>query len=139
MIKGCCIGPKKRTLTLRKSLLTHTKKRALEKINLKFIDQLQVRPRKVPDPPGQGCLHGPPQEGPQGVGRPRPYKMGFILQNFWRVTLKNPPGPPGSENSFAILVEACSSCPTPHSHGPIYLFVSKILLVYWFVRDPMAV
>merc|ERR1712083_1227935 len=27
MIKGCCIGPKKRTLTLRKSLLTHTKKR----------------------------------------------------------------------------------------------------------------
>merc|ERR1712076_84333 len=38
MIKGCCIGPKKRTLTLRKSLLTHTKKRALEKISLKFID-----------------------------------------------------------------------------------------------------
>merc|ERR1712066_433520 len=38
MIKGCCIGPKKRTPTLRKSLLTHTKKRALEKINLKFID-----------------------------------------------------------------------------------------------------
>merc|ERR1712034_273233 len=31
-------GPKKRVLTLRKSLLTHTKKRALEKINLKFID-----------------------------------------------------------------------------------------------------
>merc|ERR1711890_225534 len=29
MIKGCCIGPKKRHLTLRKSLLTHTKKRAL--------------------------------------------------------------------------------------------------------------
>merc|ERR1711953_325142 len=38
MVKGCCIGPKKRVLTLRKSLLTHTKKRALEKINLKFID-----------------------------------------------------------------------------------------------------
>ena len=38
MIKGCCIGPRKRMLTLRKSLLTHTKKRALEKINLKFID-----------------------------------------------------------------------------------------------------
>merc|ERR1712227_81726 len=36
--KGYCIGPKKRVLTLRKSLLTHTKKRALEKINLKFID-----------------------------------------------------------------------------------------------------
>merc|ERR1711862_296405 len=38
MIKGCCIGPKNRVLTLRKSLLTHTKKRALEHINLKFID-----------------------------------------------------------------------------------------------------
>merc|ERR1719431_794843 len=38
MIKGATIGHKKRVLTLRKSLLTHTKKRALEKINLKFID-----------------------------------------------------------------------------------------------------
>jgi len=38
LLKGCCIGPKKRVLTLRKSLLTHIKKRALEKINLKFID-----------------------------------------------------------------------------------------------------
>merc|ERR1712102_184373 len=38
MLKGCCIGPKKRILTLRKSLLTHTKKRALENVNLKFID-----------------------------------------------------------------------------------------------------
>merc|ERR1711982_1970 len=40
MLKGCCIGPKKRVLTLRKSLLTHTKKRALEHINLKFIDKV---------------------------------------------------------------------------------------------------
>merc|ERR1712241_91556 len=38
MIKGCCIGPKKRVLTLRKSLLVHTKRRALEDIKLKFID-----------------------------------------------------------------------------------------------------
>jgi len=38
MIKGCTVGVKKRVLTLRKSLLTHTKRRALEKINLKFID-----------------------------------------------------------------------------------------------------
>merc|ERR1712008_567686 len=80
MIKGCCIGPKKRTLTLRKSLLTHTKKRALEKISLKFRHQLQVWPRKIPDPPGQGCLHGPSQEGPQGVVRSRPYKMGFSFK-----------------------------------------------------------
>ena len=39
MLKGaCCIGPKKRVLTLRRSLLTHTNKRALEVVNLKFID-----------------------------------------------------------------------------------------------------
>lgn len=38
MIKGCCIGSKKRVITLRKSLLTHCKRSALECINLKFID-----------------------------------------------------------------------------------------------------
>ena len=41
--------------------------------------QLQVRPRKVPDPPRQGRLHGSPQEGPQGVGRPKLYKMGSSI------------------------------------------------------------
>ncbi|KAL1920367.1 60S ribosomal protein uL3 [Calcarisporiella thermophila] len=38
MIKGCCVGVKKRVLTLRKSLQTHTSRFALEEINLKFID-----------------------------------------------------------------------------------------------------
>merc|ERR1712076_335349 len=38
MIKGACIGHKKRVLTLRKSLKTLTKKRFVEKISLKFID-----------------------------------------------------------------------------------------------------
>ena len=39
MLKGACyIGSKKRVLTLRRSLLTHTNKRALEVVNLKFID-----------------------------------------------------------------------------------------------------
>lgn len=38
MLKGCCIGSKKRVLTLRKSLLKHTKRSALEQIKLKFID-----------------------------------------------------------------------------------------------------
>jgi large subunit ribosomal protein L3e len=38
MIRGCCMGPKKRVITLRKSLLTQTKKKALEHVNLKFID-----------------------------------------------------------------------------------------------------
>jgi len=38
MIKGACVGTKKRVLTLRKSLITHTKRSALEKVSLKFID-----------------------------------------------------------------------------------------------------
>jgi len=38
MIKGCCMGPKKRVITLRKSLMPQTKRVALEKIDLKFID-----------------------------------------------------------------------------------------------------
>jgi len=38
MLKGCIMGPKKRVITLRKSLLTHTKRAATEQINLKFID-----------------------------------------------------------------------------------------------------
>ncbi|CAG8539270.1 13324_t:CDS:2 [Funneliformis mosseae] len=38
MIKGACVGVKKRVLTLRKSLFIHTKRSALEKVSLKFID-----------------------------------------------------------------------------------------------------
>jgi len=38
MLKGCVMGPRKRVITIRKSLLTQTKRAALEKINLKFID-----------------------------------------------------------------------------------------------------
>ena len=38
MLKGCVVGAKKRVLTLCKSLLVQTKRRALEKIDLKFID-----------------------------------------------------------------------------------------------------
>uniref|UniRef100_A0A7N8WVU2 60S ribosomal protein L3 n=1 Tax=Mastacembelus armatus TaxID=205130 RepID=A0A7N8WVU2_9TELE len=38
MVKGCVVGTKKRVLTLRKSLLVQTSRRALEKIDLKFID-----------------------------------------------------------------------------------------------------
>merc|ERR1712071_210796 len=37
MIKGCCMGPKKRVITLRKAF-TSAKRVALEKIELKFID-----------------------------------------------------------------------------------------------------
>lgn len=38
MIKGACVGVKKRVLTLRKSLLVHTRRSALEDVNVKFID-----------------------------------------------------------------------------------------------------
>jgi len=38
MLKGTVVGTKKRVLTLRKSLLHHTSRGALEKVNLKFID-----------------------------------------------------------------------------------------------------
>jgi large subunit ribosomal protein L3e len=38
MIRGCCIGCKKRPITLRKSLMVQTKRFASEKINLKWID-----------------------------------------------------------------------------------------------------
>ncbi|RKO83554.1 ribosomal protein L3-domain-containing protein [Blyttiomyces helicus] len=38
VIKGSCPGVKKRVITLRKSLLVHTKRSALESVSLKFID-----------------------------------------------------------------------------------------------------
>jgi len=38
MVKGSCPGVKKRVLTLRKSLLVHTRRSALENVSLKFID-----------------------------------------------------------------------------------------------------
>ncbi|GAA5882893.1 hypothetical protein JCM8547_003555, partial [Rhodosporidiobolus lusitaniae] len=38
LIKGSCPGVNKRVITLRKSLIKHTSRKALEKINLKFID-----------------------------------------------------------------------------------------------------
>ncbi|TPX58661.1 hypothetical protein SpCBS45565_g07941 [Spizellomyces sp. 'palustris'] len=38
MVKGSTPGVKKRVLTLRKSLLVHTKRSALEKVQLKFVD-----------------------------------------------------------------------------------------------------
>eukprot|EP00284_Hemiselmis_tepida_P016916 CAMPEP_0174929806 /NCGR_PEP_ID=MMETSP1355-20121228/28783_1 /TAXON_ID=464990 /ORGANISM="Hemiselmis tepida, Strain CCMP443" /LENGTH=401 /DNA_ID=CAMNT_0016176047 /DNA_START=24 /DNA_END=1229 /DNA_ORIENTATION=+ len=38
MIKGSCGGPKKRVITIRKSLLNQTSRNALEEITLKFID-----------------------------------------------------------------------------------------------------
>lgn len=38
LLKGSVPGVKKRVMTLRKSMFTHTSRRALEKIDLKWID-----------------------------------------------------------------------------------------------------
>ena len=38
MLKGCVMGPKKRVITLRKTLLPQTSRMALEEIKLSFID-----------------------------------------------------------------------------------------------------
>lgn len=38
MLKGSIPGTKKRVITIRKSLMTHTSRRDLEKVQLKFID-----------------------------------------------------------------------------------------------------
>jgi large subunit ribosomal protein L3e len=38
MLKGSVPGTKKRVLTIRKSLMVHTSRRDLEKVQLKFID-----------------------------------------------------------------------------------------------------
>ncbi|XP_062308156.1 large ribosomal subunit protein uL3-like [Osmerus eperlanus] len=38
MMKGCVVGPQKRVLTLRKSMLVHTSRKSKETIELKFID-----------------------------------------------------------------------------------------------------
>lgn len=38
MIKGCCVGPKKRVVTLRGTLVGQTSRVALEDIKIKFID-----------------------------------------------------------------------------------------------------
>jgi len=38
MIRGCCVGVKKRVVTLRKTLLTQTSRNSQEEIKLKFID-----------------------------------------------------------------------------------------------------
>merc|ERR1712046_381971 len=38
MLKGCCVGHKKRTIVLRKTLRPQTTRKALEEVKLKFID-----------------------------------------------------------------------------------------------------
>lgn len=56
LIKGGCVGPKKRVVTLRQSLLKQTCRVALEEIKLKFIDTsyiLQIWSWPFPDDGGE--------------------------------------------------------------------------------------
>merc|ERR1719447_2432272 len=58
MIKGAVPGPKKRCLTLRKSLLPQVSRKACEKITLKFIDTSSIRPWTLPARSRKEKLHG---------------------------------------------------------------------------------
>merc|ERR1712211_75309 len=103
MIKGCCIGPKKRTLTLRKFLFTHTKKRALEKINLKFIDTSSKFGHGRFQTPQDKAAFMVPSRRTARSRATKALQNGILFQlYYWRMILINPPGPPGSENTFAI-------------------------------------
>merc|ERR1712173_213066 len=95
MIKGCCIGPKKRTLTLRRGLLRRS---------------TSSSPTPAPSSATEGSR--PPRTRPPSwvpsrrTARSRATKAlqnGILFQlYYWRMILINPPGPPGSENTFAI-------------------------------------
>lgn len=54
MVKGCVVGAKKRVLTLRKSLLEQTSRKAKETIELKFIDTTSKF--------GHGCFQTPQEK-----------------------------------------------------------------------------
>lgn len=80
MLKGSIPGTKKRVITIRKSLMVHTSRRDLEKVQLKFIDTsskfgvraasqfpffvlrsllyFEFAARCVPDLRGKGCVLG---------------------------------------------------------------------------------
>ena len=49
MLKGSIPGTKKRVITLRKSLMVHTSRRDLEKVQLKFIDTSSKFGVRIPD------------------------------------------------------------------------------------------
>jgi len=59
LIRGCCVGPKKRIVILRKSLIAQTNRSALEKITLKFIDtSSKIGHGRFQTPEEKGKFHG---------------------------------------------------------------------------------
>lgn len=104
LLKGSIPGTKKRVITLRKSLMVHTSRRDLEKVQLKFIDtssKFGVRPvlshvygaqmltvvgfwrsaRCLPDCRGEACLPGNTQA--HGVtGLIRCIRFSFKIHRF---------------------------------------------------------
>jgi len=79
LLKGSIPGTKKRVITIRKSLMVHTSRRDLEKVQLKFIDTSSkfgvsgvsyywcklltklIAARLLPNIRGEGCVPGCPQ------------------------------------------------------------------------------
>merc|ERR1712037_988059 len=60
-----------------------------------------------------------------------------IFPVFWRLIHKNPPGPPGSENTFDFQWKLAPPALLPIVMD-LDLFVILKLACYWFVRDPMV-
>ncbi len=92
MVKGSIPGVKKRIMTLRKSLFTHTSRKALEKVELKWIDtSSEFGPRRLPDAPREEAVRGHAQEGP-GCGRVRgcrmPSPMEAVVGRFYGLVSK---------------------------------------------------
>jgi hypothetical protein len=100
MLKGSIPGTKKRVITIRKSLMVHTSRRDLEKVQLKFIDtssKFGVSPRSIscslyvnclrpistarffPNVRRKGCVLGNAQ-GPGLITIPT-YSLGIILSS----------------------------------------------------------
>merc|ERR1711918_57987 len=103
MIKGCCIGPKKRTLTLRKSLLTTPRRGPWRRSASSSSTPAPSSDMEGSRLPRTRLPSWVPSRRTARSRATKSLQNGVIFQLFWRLTLVNPPGPPGSENSFACF------------------------------------
>merc|ERR1719432_60615 len=128
MIKGCCIGPKKRTLTLG-NLSSPTPRSGPWRRSASNSSTLA--PSSVTEGSRPPRTRLPSWDPSRRTARSRATKTlqncGTVLQNFWRLILIKTLPEHQEVRTLLQLAEACSSCPTPHSHGPILLFVFQKL------------
>merc|ERR1712146_498248 len=89
MIKGSCMGVRKRAIVLRKPLITHTKRKDLEEITLKFIDTTSKIGRSVPDYRGEEELHGSSQEATRSCFGCRVNLDGALVKKLISILKKN--------------------------------------------------